>query len=173
MTKELPAVTKLLDLALARSLVFIVGLRDAALMMALSLGIAGCTIERSPHFYPANDAASKTGTLQGHLVGHGQLHGTAEVVMPDGESLQGEYSIVAGGSVSFGNIFGTIYGRGGPLIGTGTSSGITMAGSGEGQASLFGNRGTSLQCEFLNNNMTGHGYGACQSSKGGLYRMLY
>ena len=31
----------------------------------------------------------------------------------------------------------------------------------------------SIQCEFLNNNVTGHGYGACQSSKGGLYKMQY
>jgi hypothetical protein len=95
------------------------------------------------------------------------------MTMPDGEFLQGEYSIVSGGSVSFGSIFGTVYGRGGSVSGSGTSSGFTMAGSGQGAASLYGNRGTSVQCEFLNNNMMGHGYGACQSSKGGLYRMQY
>ena len=30
-----------------------------------------------------------------------------------------------------------------------------------------------MQCEFLNANMTGHGYGACRTSKGVLYRMIY
>lgn len=96
-----------------------------------------------------------------------------DIAMPDGEALQGEYSIVAGGSVNFGSVFGTVYGRGGLSSVSGTSTGFAMAGSGEGHASLFGNRGTSVHCEFLNNNLTGHGYGACESSKGGLYRMEY
>ena len=148
-------------------------IRVALVATASALGIASCTIERSPHLYPANDAASGTGVLEAHFVGHGTLHGTAEMTMPDGEFLQGEYSIVSGGSVSFGSIFGTVYGRGGSVSGSGTSGGFSMEASGQGAASLYGNRRTSVQCEFLNNNLTGHGYGACQSSKGGLYRMEY
>jgi hypothetical protein len=31
-----------------------------------------------------------------------------------------------------------------------------MSASGEGSASLYGSQGTSIQCEFVNNNMTGH-----------------
>src|SRR5271156_4045426 len=61
-------------------------------------------------------------------------------------------SIVSGDSANFGNIFGTVYGRGGSVSGIGTSSGFTVAGSGQGAASLYGNRGTSVECEFLNNN---------------------
>ena len=79
-----------------------------------------------------------------------------EMSLPDGEALQGEYSIVAGGAVSFGSASGTAYGRGGFSSISGTSTGFMMAGSGQGQASAFGNRGTSFHCEFLNNNMTGH-----------------
>jgi hypothetical protein len=101
------------------------------LAAAALLGMAGCTIDRSPHLYPANDAASATGVLEAHFVGHGTLHGTAEMTMPDGEFLQGEYSIVSGGSVSFGSIFGTVYGRGGAVSGSGTSGGFSMDASGQ------------------------------------------
>lgn len=147
--------------------------RRIPLALALLLGLAGCAIERTPHLYPANDIAQQTGVLSGSWVGHGQLHGTAELTMPDGEILQGEYSIVAGGSIGFGNIFSTVYGTRGFASGIGTVSSGSMSASGEGSASLYGSKGTSVQCEFRNNNMTGHGYGACQSSKGGLYRMQY
>jgi hypothetical protein len=117
----------------------------ARLAALLLFGVVGCTIERSPHLYPANDAASATGVLEAHFVGHGNLHGTAEMTMPDGEVLQGEYSIVADGSISFGSIFGTVYGRGGAVSGSGMSSGFTIAGSGQGAASLYGNRGVKGQ----------------------------
>jgi hypothetical protein len=93
--------------------------------------------------------------------------------MPNGEILEGEYSIVAGGSIGFGNVFSSVYGRGGYASGVGTASSFSMSASGEGSASLYGPQGTSIQCEFVNNNMTGHGYGACQSSQGGLYRLQY
>ena len=30
-----------------------------------------------------------------------------------------------------------------------------------------------MQCEFLNNNWTGKGHGACKSSKGMVYKVMY
>jgi hypothetical protein len=126
---------------------------------------AGCMVERTPHLYPANDVASKTGVLQGLFVGHGTGHGTADITMADGEILRGEYTIVADGAVSFGSVFSTVYG-------SGSSSSIAMAGKGTGEAALAGDRGTSAQCEFLNNNLTGHGNGACRSSTGGIYKLI-
>jgi hypothetical protein len=149
------------------------GICGTILTATLLLGVSGCAVERTPHLYPINPIASTTGVLEGKLVGHGQGHGKMEITMPDGEFLSGEYSIVFDSSVGFGSIFATVYGSGGARSGSGISSNFSMSGSGQGSASLFGNRGTSVQCEFLNNNMTGHGYGACRSSKGGVYRMLY
>jgi len=40
-------------------------------------------------------------------------------------------------------------------------------------AALFGPKGTTMECEFLNDNGSGHGNGACKSSKGALYRLQY
>lgn len=136
------------------------------------LPIAGCTVTRPLHLYPTADGAVDRAVLNGLFVGHGQGHGTAKVTMPDGEELQGEYSIVFDGSMGFGTIFGTVYGPGGSQAVSGTSGHVSIAGKGQGFASLSSGS-TSMQCEFLNANMTGHGYGACKSSKGGIYRLMY
>jgi hypothetical protein len=144
-----------------------------AAVLTTCLGASGCTVVREPHLYPDNALAAKTGVLQGRFVGHGNLHGTMEVTMPDGELLQGEYSVVAGGAVTVGNTFASVSGGRGSLTGTGTGVGLAMAAGGQGQASLYGNRGTIVHCEFANNNITGHGYGTCETSSGARYRMEY
>ena len=138
-----------------------------------SLILTGCTVTRTVHLYPANPTPSETAVVQGVIVGHGHGHGTAKLIMPDGEILLGEYSIVFGGSVGFGTILGSVSGPGGAASVNGVSESVKIEGRGEGSASLVGDRGTSMQCEFLNNNTTGHGMGACRSSKGELYRLLY
>lgn len=144
-----------------------------SLLFAAPLWLAACTIERTPHLYPRNEVAASGGVVSGQFVGHGNLHGTAKFNMPDGEVLNGEYSIVADGEMHSGNGFASVYGASGPSSLTGSSFGYSMSGRGNGEASLFGNRGTQLECEFANNNMTGHGSGECRSSKGGLYKMQY
>lgn len=112
--------------------------------------LAGCTVTRPIQLYPVNPLPSETAVLPGVIVGHGQGHGSAQITMPDGEILVGQYA-----------------------IGFGESSGTIYSAPGNGYASLVGPNGTSMQCEFLNNNMIGHGSGSCRSSKGSLYRMSY
>jgi len=145
----------------------------SAIFAATLWFLAGCTVTRTVHLYPISPLPSEPGVLQGVIVGHGQGHGTAKITMPDGEILSGEYSIVFGSSVGFGTILASVYGPGGVASVNGTSASVKIDGRGEGSASLVGDRGTSAQCEFLNANMTGHGYGACRLSKGDVYRMLY
>jgi hypothetical protein len=95
------------------------------------------------------------------------------MTMPDGEVLKGEYSVVRGGAVQFGSIFESVYGPGGVATGTGTSSSYSVSGSRTGMASAFGSKGSSMDCEFYNDNVSGHGMGACKSSQGALYRLQY
>lgn len=147
--------------------------RAAIVSTILLLALVDCTVIRPVHLYPTGDSGAETGVAQGQIVGHGQGHGTAELTMPDGETMQGEYSIVFGGAIGFGNILGTLYGPGGATSASAMTTSFSIAGEGQGSASLVGNRGTIMQCEFLNANMTGHGYGACRTSKGVLYRMIY
>jgi hypothetical protein len=130
-------------------------------------------IVRSARLYPANDLARTGGVLSAQFMDTGTGHGTIEMTMPDGEVLKGEYSVVRGGAVQFGSIFESVYGPGGVATGTGTSSSYSMAGSSTGMASAFGSKGSSMDCEFFNDNVSGHGMGACKCSQGALYRLQY
>jgi hypothetical protein len=145
----------------------------SALVVMLLFGLNCCVVERPLHLYPTGDNIADPAVLEGIYVGHGRGHGTARIDMPDGEVLQGEYSIVFGGAVGFGSMIGSVYGPNGGASVNGTSANVSIQGKGEGEASLVGNRGTTMQCEFLNANMTGHGFGACRSSRGILYRLIY
>ncbi len=95
------------------------------------------------------------------------------MTMPDGEVLRGEYSVVRGGAIQFGSIFESVYGPGGVATGAGTTTNYAMPGSSPGMASAFGTKGTSMDCEFYNDNVSGHGMGACRCSQGSLYRVQY
>jgi hypothetical protein len=148
-------------------------IRPARLFAAFIM-LSGCTVERTSHLYPNNNAADMTGVLEGRIIGHDD-HGTMDVSMPDGERLTGAYSIVPEGSVSvgFGSVFATVYGSHGAASAGGTTRAFAFPAGGQGVASLFGPKGTTLECEFLNSKTTGHGYGACRSSDGGIYRLMY
>ena len=145
-----------------------------ARLFATFIMLSACTVERTSHLYPTNNAADMTGVLEGHMIGHND-HGTMDVVMPYGERVTGDYSIVAEGSVSvgFGSIFTIVYGSHGAASGGGTTRAFAFPAGGQGVASLFGSKGTTLECEFLDSNKTRHGYGACRSSDGAIYRMMY
>lgn len=145
----------------------------SALIVVLLFTLSSCVVKRPLHLYPTGDKISDPAVLQGLFVGHGQGRGTARIDMPDGEVLQGEYSIVFGGAVGFGSIIRSVYGSNGSATISGTSANVSVQGKGEGEASLVGNRGTTMECEFLNANMTGHGFGACRSSRGIVYRLMY
>ena len=142
----------------------------------LGLAISACApraVIRDARLYPANEIARPDGVLTGQFVAHGTGHGAVEITMPDGEVLKGEFSIVRGGSVGFGSIYGEVYGPNGSASMSGESTTRTVPGGSQGMASTFGTKGTSVDCEFYNDNFSGHGMGARRSSKGALYRLQY
>jgi hypothetical protein len=77
------------------------------------------------------------------------------------------------GSLGFGSIFATAYGPNSSTTVHGSATTYNVEGGSPGIASAYGSNGTTMQCEFYNDNYSGHGYGACSSSKGALYRMQY
>lgn len=134
--------------------------------------LAGCSIQREARLYPANEIARHDGVLTGKFVANGSGHGTAAITLPTGQQLNGEFTIVRGGAIGFGSIYGQVYGPGGVANVSGSSSSYAVEGSSRGTASAFG-AGISMDCEFYNDNMSGHGAGACRSSKGALYKLQY
>lgn len=142
--------------------------------LAAAIVLSGCiTITRNPELFPYNDNARLTGRLAAVMVGHGNLNGTISMTMPDGEVLDGRYSISAAGGIGFGTLYSSVYGTGGYATGSALGSSMMISATGYGVADMGGPKGTTAHCEFVNNNFNGHGNGACQLSTGGIYRMQY
>ena len=146
-------------------------MRTALLIALIGAMLFGCA--RTGRLYPANEAAISSGVLTARFMAYGTGHGQVEITMPDGELLKGEYSIVRGGAVGFGSIYGSVYGARGATSVTGSSTSFVIPGGSPGMASAFGDKGTTMHCEFYNDNLSGHGSGACRSSKDRLYRLQY
>ena len=142
------------------------------IVLGAFLLVAGC-VERTLQLYPDNDAAHALGPLQAKALGHGNLNGTITMSLPNGEVLQGRYSINAGGGFGVGSVYSSVYGIGGSGSGSAVQTSAFISGSGAGEADMMRPQGTTAHCEFLNNNFNGHGHGACRLSGGALYRMQY
>lgn len=137
---------------------------------ALALSLGGCV--GHPMAFPANDQARAIGNLRIEIKMYGTGSGPVKVTMPDGEVLVGRYSVNVGGSMSFGSIYGSVYGAGGYVGASGYTQSTNMAVSSPGVVDASGPK-TTMQCEVMNNNMTGHGNGACRLDNGALYRIQY
>ena len=61
----------------------------------------------------------------------------------------------------------------GSAFGSGSATSVNVPGSTPGIASLFGDKGTMLQCEYFVSYWTGKGGGACKSGDGALYRLHF
>jgi len=136
--------------------------------------LTACAVQpQTAGLYPANDAAAASGVARAVFTPNGTGHGAIALTMPDGEVIQGEYSIVRGGVVGFGTIYGSVYGATSTASYSGGTTSYSMPGASQGVASGVGERATRMDCEFINDNVSGHGNGACRSSRGGLYRLIY
>jgi hypothetical protein len=140
------------------------------IILILSVTIS-CT--SSARLYPANDAATPLGVLKAEYQNYGTGHGTITVTLPDGEVLEGEYSTADNSSYQFGSVYASVYGTGGSAYGTASGGSVGISGSSPGIASFFGSKGTSMNCEYFVNNITGSGGGACKDSKGRLWKLHF
>jgi hypothetical protein len=142
-----------------------------AFVFALPLASCAAPPEPSPLLYPMTHVAY-AGILVAKITSFEQGQGTIEINVSTGEVLQGQYTISLQGYPGFGSILA--YGNGPRrcVSESGYTTDYLKCGLGEGVATLIGNRGTSMQCEFLNNS-GGRGWGACRSSNGTTYRILY
>ena len=141
-----------------------------ALLFVLVL-LLGCT--NKARLYPANDLAAQIGLLEAEYVDSEMGGGEITVVMPDGEILKGEYTIADTASVGFGYIYTSVFGSGGSAYGTDSATSMAASGSSPGIATLLGDKGTMMQCEYFVSNLREKDCGACKSSNGALYRLHF
>jgi len=134
----------------------------ATLALALA-ALAAC--EDMGKLYPANPQAEARGEMIAHFTSYGTDHGALEIVVAGGERLNGKYEPSPIGA-PFGNVFKAVYGPY-SVLPTAADKGTPTI------ASLTGTGGTTMQCEFYNDDYTNHGFGACQTSLGAAYRLSY
>jgi hypothetical protein len=140
-------------------------LRLSALLFALLL-LSACT--KTGHMYNLT-----TGEMfPFRYTANGRGRGTIDAVMNSSESLNGEYSIVTGGTVSWGSVYASVYSPAGTASGNANSVGVTAAGARRGAAILTGGKGSILDCEFVVG-LNGHGTGACRGKDDTKYRMMF
>jgi hypothetical protein len=140
-------------------------------VVAVTLGLAGCVSTAT--LYPVNNEAKVNGVLTAKYQNYGTGGGKITLTLKDGEVLTGEYTTADTSSYGFGNVYASVYGTGGSASGVGTASTVSVAGSSPGVATMYGDRGTSMTCEYFVSNWTGKGAGACKASDGALYRVHF
>lgn len=135
--------------------------------MIASLGLlmlAGC--ESMAHLTPANDQAEQiSDEIPIHMTTVSTGNGSMEAIGPGGELLKGDYGPMPA-DYNFGSIFNAVYGQYSTMP-TAASRGTPTV------ATLTGTKGTTLKCEFYNNDYTNNGFGACKSLTGALYKLSY
>jgi hypothetical protein len=146
-------------------------MKKLALLVFVLLFLAACT--KHARLYPVNDLASTTGVLKAKYIESGTGYGVITIVMPDGETLSGEYTTGRAINLNFGNILSNVYGTEEGAFGTGTSTSFRLSDTSPGIASLYSDRGTMMQCEYFIGKRAGKGRGACKKNDGSLYRLEF
>jgi hypothetical protein len=103
----------------------------------------------------------------------GSGRGQIQLTSPGGESFNGEYVTVAGGSMAWGTIFSSVYTPGGSAFGSASAVGGSIENMQKGSAIVTGNKGTVIQCEYVTSAYSAQGYGACQDNKGNHYKLMF
>jgi hypothetical protein len=146
-------------------------MKKLALLVFVLLFLVACT--KYARLYPVNDLASSTGVIKVKYFESGTGYGEITIVMPDGEILSGEYTTGRAINLNFGNILSSVYGTEGGAFGTGTETVLRLQGGNPGIATLYGDRGNKMQCEYFVGNQAGKGRGACKKNDGSLYRLQF
>jgi len=142
----------------------------ALVILLAAVSLLGCTARGTAHGNVYNLATGEKTPFSYTFNGSG--HGNMAATFANGEVGTGEYSIAVGGTVGWGSVFGSVYGPEGSATGSATATSVSQSGRREGEAILIGDKGSILTCEFTVG-MTGHGFGACRSKKGELYKVLF
>lgn len=135
--------------------------------------LTGCAPVWEARLYPV-DGGTQDGVMSLYLHHKSGLSmgssGDAEVAMPDGEKLFGEYTALSNMTTSVGSGFASA--QSGMHTATGNMLGTTMSTSGmfPATATLIGDRGTNMTCEFLFSAGWQQGQGVCKTSRGDRYR---
>jgi hypothetical protein len=138
---------------------------------AVTLALAGCST--TANLYPTSGPYSQqvpTPVVVVKVEGITGNTGPASLVLPNGETCQGQWSSVAPTHSSITS--GSLWSRYGALAGFSVTNGL-VPGVNKGQAFLNCSKGTKIEAEFFTGSGTANGYGVATDTAGNVYKMLF
>jgi hypothetical protein len=129
------------------------------------LGLAGCS--SAGQVYALNEAAARQ-AAPAITFGSGLAGGTISVVMPDGNRLEGQYTLIASPNVGLGCDAGCSGGR----AAFATDQLRFFPGARPALAVATDGRGGSMTCR-LAVDLTVHGAGLCRTDRGENYSVMF
>lgn len=105
------------------------------------------------------------GVIEAKYTQDGTGRGTIEVPLPSGEVCKGNYLTIANTDTTWGRIY----------YGVGRSAGFSARTTSDvqhGSAVAVGDRGTTIECEYVLELFKG-GYGYCSDNRGRKYRIMF
>ena len=96
----------------------------------------------------------------------GSGRSTVTFTLPSGESCTGEYVTVSNDEITWGQVF---------AVGMTPTSGYAVTSSGQqrGRGIATGDRGTTIECEYLTSAYSPRGHGSCRDNRGKTYRLMF
>ena len=143
------------------------------LAIVLAHGMIGCATRSYSNVQARLYNLQSGETILAHFDSHPSGKGTITFSFSSGENLKGEYVTLHNKEVTWGSVYGTIYGGSsvGSVSGSGTS--VRRSATDYGSAIVTGDKGTVLQCEYLSSSSRISGTGACRDNGGNLYKLMF
>lgn len=141
--------------------------------LSLPLGLLGaCTYNGVVQLYPANDEAAGLGPFTVEYKDVGK-QGRVDFSLPDGEHVSGTYTSVDNSLIGhqWGQVYAALPETSVYWVTHQTTS--IRPSSMLGRLDGYGNRGTSVTCEYVVDRRTRGGLGTCLTSTGAIYQMHF
>lgn len=142
----------------------------AVIILACAVALMGCNTFTAMMVPVEGPLSANPASLKLEFTGDSVEHGSVKVIMPEGETCTGQYTVLEQGrqkfpSETYFNEQDYIKYFGHP---------IPFSHKNYGQALLVGDKGTSIQAEFLaGSSSPPHGYGLAKDNKGNVFKLIF
>lgn len=144
-----------------------------AMSLALILNLTACIANKR---LPARLYNVKNGeVVQAHFNFAGTTGGTINLIKNDGETFNGEYRTITGGSTTWGSVYTSYTTDGNLNSSTSTSSQHLTPNEYRGSAIAVSSKGTVIECEYITNTSryVPRGQGVCKDNRGSVYKLMF
>lgn len=138
-------------------------------VLLLSVCATSCTMTLAARIYDLDSAA----VLQATFKYSGSGKGPIFVDTPEGQTCEGEYVTVAGGTTGWGTIFAAGYAPTGSATAVANTIAVEAENKQKGSAVATCSDGMVVECEYVTSAWSAQGYGGCRDNRGRRYKLMF